>query len=130
MILKIEHNQALRVSQEKIPIARLKILTEFYAPELLDTLKNLEEQRKVFSKILSEVILGLERAKVEKQELNGSLVVTQLQISTLCQSMILEAALAAQKSVSEQIAKKTFQRRLKLRNIWGPLRVSRMLKRR
>jgi len=103
IVLRNETGQPMKNLNERIPISSLKILIEFYAPELLNDWRQLETVRDSFGEMLAQSILNASPTTSDRQELNSKAIAEQGRVAAVCESMGSKAALSAQKLVSEQM---------------------------
>lgn len=100
---------------ERMPLERLRVLMEFYAPTMLSDWEELERGRELFGNVLVDAIQSKHRTKPEKQELNGKAVTAEGHISKVCLSLSEKAARLAHEAVHEQTAATTLQRTLRVK---------------
>lgn len=111
MLLKVETGKPLEQSGERLPIDRLRILMEFYAPSMLDDWPKLEEGRELFSKVFLDIMSDTQRTKPEKQELNSRAFTAAREVTKVCRSLSEKAALLAREAVLEKTADNVLQRK-------------------
>lgn len=99
MLLKVETGKPLEQSGERLPIDRLRILMEFYAPSMLDDWPKLEQGCDLFWKVWIEAITDTHRTKPEKQELNSRAFTAAREVTKVCRSLSEKAALLAREAV-------------------------------
>jgi hypothetical protein len=77
---------------EPIPLAILLMLIHFYAPELNDIFKSLEEVLNIWATVIVEAFNINKGVKTERQSVNVKLLVTQELIEKTCKLMVNAAA--------------------------------------
>jgi hypothetical protein len=82
-----------------IPLARLLMLINFYAVELKDTSKILEETRHIFGERLVEVINNAQADRLTRQRINSDITKAYIQISKVCETMATGSANIARRSI-------------------------------
>ena len=102
VFLKVESGKPFSESDTRIPYGRLKILIQFYAPEMLEDWSKLEEGQEKFGKVLLDAIENTQRSKSEKQELNGRAVLAERYISMVCRALSAKAAQLANEEIKTQ----------------------------
>lgn len=86
----VETPQQVKEGTAKVPIERLQMLIGFYAPELSDHLKMLEQSRKEYGDVLIKTV-GLERKnEIAKRETLGALTTEWRKVEKTCVDMQAE----------------------------------------
>lgn len=90
-VLLVENRQPLAFDRP-IPLARLKMLTDFYAPELRPHADRIVEVRDSVGNFLGEAISTHSSTKEERQHLNLEFVRGTLRMTAACEALVAAAA--------------------------------------
>jgi hypothetical protein len=91
-MLAIESGTCLSFGSEAVPLAKLRMLVCFYAPELAKHIQMIEDAREKFGQPLVKALEGRVREKPERQQINGDLIRGEYQLSKACDSLAEAAA--------------------------------------
>lgn len=95
-ILLVETQQPLPTARS-IPLARLKALIEFYAPELQAHGVHIIEVRDTFGKYLANAITSRSLTKEERQQINLEFTRAMFQMTAACEALSSAAAQVARR---------------------------------
>ncbi len=93
----VESGQSLKPDSDPLPLARLKMLINYCAPELRPHMERVIQIRDELSPFVGEVLMFRDRAKPERQQLNLQLVRGIKQITSECKGLAEAAAESAQR---------------------------------
>ena len=92
IIEAIRSGEFLKDEGDVVPLAKLRLLITFYAPELANHIQLIEEAREKFAGPLIKTTEGLSRDKLERQKINGEVCTAERHMSKACSDLAKAAA--------------------------------------
>ena len=88
----LKYGKQMPLDDDPLPFARLSMLINFYAPELKENFKLLEDNRNAFGMILIDVIYNAQAEESKRQKIHNDLSIARGYIAKVCTAMEDEAA--------------------------------------